>query len=160
MLQSMGLQSWTWLSDWTEMNHDGVVTHPEPDILECEIKWSSGSTAVNKTKRCDGIPAELFKILKDDVIKVFHSICQQIWKTQLWPRPGKSQSSSQFPRRVILKNVQTIEQLYSFPMLVRFCSKSYRLGFSITWTENFQLSKLGLEKAEVPEIKLPTFAGS
>ena len=56
-----------------------MVSHPEPDILECEVKWALGSTAVNKTSGCDGIPVELFKILKDDAIKVLHSICQQIW---------------------------------------------------------------------------------
>ena len=67
---------------------------------------------------------------------------------------------SQFPTRAVLKNVQTTRQLDSYPMLVRLCSKSYMVGFSITRTENFQMSKLGLEKAEEPEIKLPTFTGS
>ena len=87
-------------------NHDGVVTHPKPDILECEVKWALGSTAANKTSRGDGIPVELFQILKDDAIEVLHSRCQQIWKTQQWPRTGKGQSSSQFPRRAAVKNVQ------------------------------------------------------
>ena len=67
-------------------NQDGVVTHPEPDILECEVKWALGSTAVNKASGGDGIPAELFKILKDGAIKVLQSIRQQIWKTQQWPQ--------------------------------------------------------------------------
>ena len=67
-------------------NIEGVVTHPEPDILECEVKWASESTAANKSTGDDGIPAELFKILIDGVIKVLHSICQQIWKTQQWPQ--------------------------------------------------------------------------
>ena len=66
--------------------HDGVITHLEPDILECEVKWALGSTAANKASGEDGIPAELFKILKDDAIKVLHSICQQIWKTQQCPQ--------------------------------------------------------------------------
>ena len=87
-------------------NHDGVVTHPKPDILECEVKWALGSTAANKTSRGDGSPVELFQILKDDAIEVLHSRCQQIWKTQQWPRTGKGQSSSQFPRRAAVKNVQ------------------------------------------------------
>ena len=65
-------------------NHNGVVTHLESDILECEVKWASGSTAANKASGGNGIPAELFKILKDDAIKVLHSICQQIWKNQQW----------------------------------------------------------------------------
>ena len=63
-------------------NHDGVVTHLEPDILECEVKWALGSIATNKASGCDGIPVELFQILKNDAVKVLHSICQQIWKTQ------------------------------------------------------------------------------
>ena len=67
-------------------NHNGVVTHPEPDILVSEVKWALESTAVNKASEGDGIPAELFKIPKDDAIKVLHSICQQIWKTQQWPQ--------------------------------------------------------------------------
>ena len=71
-------------------NHDGVVTHPEPDILECEVKWALGSTAANKASGGDGIPVELFQILKEDAIKVLHSICQQIWKTQQWPQDWKS----------------------------------------------------------------------
>ena len=62
-------------------NHDGVVSCPKPDILECEVKWALGSTAVNKASGCNGIPVELFKTLIDDAIKVLHSICQQIWKT-------------------------------------------------------------------------------
>ena len=66
-------------------NHDGVITHLEPDILECEVKWALGIT-MNKAIGGDGIPAELFQILKDDVVKVLHSICQQIWKTQQWPQ--------------------------------------------------------------------------
>ena len=66
-------------------NHDGVITHLEPDILECEVKWALGSIAMDKGSGGDGIPVELFQILKDDAVKVLHSICQQIWKTQQWP---------------------------------------------------------------------------
>ena len=67
-------------------NHDGVVTHLEPDILECEVKWALGSITMNKASRGNGIPAELFKILKDDAVKVLHSICRQIWKIQQGPQ--------------------------------------------------------------------------
>ena len=68
-------------------NHDGVITHLEPDILECEVKWALGrSITTNKASGGDGIPLELFQILKDDAVKVPHSICQQIWKTQQWPQ--------------------------------------------------------------------------
>ena len=71
-------------------NHDGVITHLEPDILECEVKWALGSITTNKPRGGDGIPAELFQILKDDAVKVLHSICYQIWKTQQWPQDWKS----------------------------------------------------------------------
>ena len=70
-------------------NHDGVITHLEPDILECEVKWALGSITTNKASECDGIPAELFQILKDNAVKVLPSICQQIWKTQQWPQDSK-----------------------------------------------------------------------
>ena len=66
-------------------NHGGVIPHLEPDILECEVKWALESITTNKASRGDGIPGELFQILKDDAVKVLHSICQQIWKTQQWP---------------------------------------------------------------------------
>ena len=66
-------------------NHDGLVTHLEPDILECEVKWALGSITTNKASGGDGIPVELFQTLEDDAVTVLHSICQQIWKTQQWP---------------------------------------------------------------------------
>ena len=71
-------------------NHDGVITHLEPDILECEVKWALGSITMNKASGGDGTPIELFQIL-DDAVKVLHSICQQIWKTQQWPQDWKGQ---------------------------------------------------------------------
>ena len=70
-------------------NHDGVITHLEPDILECEVKWALGSITMNKASGGDGIPVELFQISKDDAVKVLHSICQHIWKTQQWPQDWK-----------------------------------------------------------------------
>ena len=70
-------------------NHDGMITHLEPDILECEVKWALWSITTNKTSGSDGIPVELFQMLKDDAVKVLHSICQQIWKTQQWPQDWK-----------------------------------------------------------------------
>ena len=70
-------------------NHDGVITHLEPEILECEVKWTLGSITMNKASGGGGIPGELFQILKDDAMKVLHSICQQIWKTQQWPKDWK-----------------------------------------------------------------------
>ena len=70
-------------------DQDGMITHLEPDILECEVKWALGSITTNKATGGDGIPVELFQILKDDAMNVLHSICQQIWKTQQWPRDWK-----------------------------------------------------------------------
>ena len=74
----------------TPDNHDGVITHLQPDILECEVKWALGSITTNKASGGDGIPFELFQILKDDAVTVLHSICQQIWKRQQWPQDWKS----------------------------------------------------------------------
>ena len=76
-------------------DHDGVITHLEPDILEYEVKWALGSITTNKASGGDEIPVELFQILKDDTVKVLHSICQQIWKTQQWLKEWKSQFSFQ-----------------------------------------------------------------
>ena len=100
-------------------NHDGVITRLEPDILECEVKWALGSIAANKASGGDGIPVELFQILKDDAVKVLHSICQQIWKTQQWPQDWKSQFSFQSQRKAMPKNAQTTAQSHSSHMLVK-----------------------------------------
>ena len=80
-------------------NHDGVITHLEPDILECEVKWALGSIAMNKASGGDGIPVELFQILKDDAVKVLHSIYQQIWKTQQWPQDWKRSVFIPIPKK-------------------------------------------------------------
>ena len=100
-------------------NHHGVTTYLEPEILECKIKWALGSITTDKARGGDGIPAELFQILKDDAVKVLHSMCQQIWKTQQWPRTGKDQFSFQSQRKAMPKNVQTTIQLHSFHMLAK-----------------------------------------
>ena len=100
-------------------NHNGVITHLEPDILECEVKWASESITPNKASGGDGIPVELFQILKDDAVKVLHSICQQIWKTQQWPQDWKRQFSFQFQRKANPKNVKTTTLLHSSHMLVK-----------------------------------------
>ena len=89
-------------------NHDAVVTHLEPDLQEYKVKWAFlGSITTNKASGGNGIPVELFQILKDDLVKVLHSICQQIWKTQQWPRTEKGQFSFQSQRRAMPKNAQT-----------------------------------------------------
>ena len=92
-------------------NHNGVITHLEPDTLECEVKWASGSITTNKVSGGDGIPAELCQILKDDAVKVLHSICQQIWKTQQWPQDWKRSVFIPIPKKANAKecsNYRTI----------------------------------------------------
>ena len=80
-------------------NQDGVITHLEPDILECEVKWALESITINKGSGGGGIPVELFQILKDDAVKVLHSICQQIWKNQQWPQDWKRSVFSPIPKK-------------------------------------------------------------
>ena len=92
----------------TQINHDGVITHLKPDILECEVKWALGSITTNKDSAGGGIPVELFQILKDDAVKVLHSICQQIWKTQLGHRIGKGQFSFQSQRKTMPKMLKRL----------------------------------------------------
>ena len=99
-------------------NHVGVITHLEPDILECEVKWASGSITMNKASGGDGIPVELFQILKNDAVKVLHSIYQQIWKTQQWPQDWKRSVFIPIPK-AMPKNAQTTTQLHSSHTLVK-----------------------------------------
>ena len=117
----------TW-QEYTEMykkdlhdpdNHDDVITHLEPDILECEVKWALGSITTNKASGGDGIPVGLFQILKDDAVKVLHSICQQIWKLSSDHRTGKGRFSFQSQRKAIPKNAQTTTQLLSSHRLAK-----------------------------------------
>ena len=101
-------------------NHNGVITHLEPDILEfSEVKWALESITMNKASEYDGIPVEPFQILKDDAEKVLHSICQQIWKTQQWPQDWKRSVFIQSQRKTMPKNVQTTAQLYASHMLAK-----------------------------------------
>ena len=103
-------------------NHDGVITHLEPDILECEAKWALGSITMNHASEGDGIPVELFQILKHDAVKVLNSIGQQIWKTQQWPQDWKSQFHPN-TKKDNAKNVHTFlfttTQLHSSHMLAK-----------------------------------------
>ena len=90
-----------------------MITHVEPDILEYKVKWALGSITTNKASGGDGISAELFQYLKDDAVKVLHSICQHIWRTQQWPQDWKRSVFIQSQRKAMPKNVQTTIQLYS-----------------------------------------------
>ena len=100
-------------------NHDGVITHLQPNILECEVKWALGSITMNNASGGDGIPGELFQILKDGAVKVLHSICQQIWKTQHSPPDWKSQFSFQSQRKAMPKNAQTTAHLHPSQTLAK-----------------------------------------
>ena len=102
-------------------NHEAVITptHLEPDILECEVRWALGSITTNKVNGGDGIPVELYQILKDAAVKVLHSICQQIWKTQQWSQDWKDQFSFQSQRKAVPKNVQTTAKLHRSHSLVK-----------------------------------------
>ena len=100
-------------------NHDGVITHLEPDILECEVKRALESITTNKASGGDAIPVELFQILKYNAVKVLHSICQQIWKNQQWPQDWKRSIIIPSQRKATPKNAQTTTQLYSSHMLAK-----------------------------------------
>ena len=113
------------LMTWITMSE---VTYLEPDILE----WVLGSIPKNKASGGDGIPVELFNILRDDGVKVLHSICQQIWKTQQRLQGYKRSVFVPIPKRAMPKNVQSTIQLHSLHILARLCSKSFKLGFSST----------------------------
>ena len=101
-------------------NHDSVITYLEPHILECEVKWTLGSIHMNKASGCDGIPVELFQILKDDAVKVLHSLCQQIWKTQEWsqdwkrsvfipiPKKGNAKECSNYHTTVFISHISKV----------------------------------------------------
>ena len=110
-------------------NHNAVITHLEPDILEYEVKWALGSISMNKASGGDGIPVELFQILKYDAVKVLHSLCQQIWKTQQWPQDWKRSVFIPIPK-VMPKNAHTTAQLHSSYTLTKQCLKFSKPGFN------------------------------
>ena len=100
-------------------NHDGVITHLEPDILECKVKWALESITMNNASGGDGIPVEIFQTPNDDAVKDLHSTCQKIWKTQHWPQDWKRLVFIPVPRKAMPKNVQTTAQLHSSQMLAK-----------------------------------------
>ena len=137
-----------------------MITHLEPDILECEVKWALESITTNKASGSDGIPVELFQILKDDAVKVLHSICQHIWKTQQWPQDWKRSVFIPIPKKGNAKECSSYHT-------IAFISHASKVMLKILQARlqqymNHELSDVqaGLEKAEEPEIKLPTSAGS
>ena len=137
-----------------------MITDLEPDILECEVKWALESITTNKASGGDGIPVELFQILKDEAVKVLHSICQQIWKTQQWPQDWKRSVFIPIPKKGNAKECSN----YSTITLISHASKVMLniLQVRLQQYVNHELPdvQLDLEKAEESEIKLPTSAGS
>ena len=124
-----------------------------------EVKWALGSITMNKASGGDGIPAELFQILKDDAVKVLHSVCQQIWKTQQEPQDWKRSVFIPIPKKGNAKECSNYHTIAVISTAIKIMLIFSRWGFNSMWTENFQVFKLDSEKAEEPEIKLPTPAG-
>ena len=137
-------------------NHDGVITHLEPDILDCEVKGTLGSITTNKASGGDGIPVELFQILKDDAVKVVHSICQQIWKTHQWPQDWKKSIFIPVTKKGNAKECSN----YCTIALISHTSKVMLkiLQARLQQYMNCELPDVqaGFRKGEEPEIKLPT----
>ena len=113
-------------------NHDGVITHLEPDILECKVKWALGSITMNKSRGGDGTPSELFQILKDDAVKCCIQYASKFGKLSSGHRTGKGQFSSKSQRKAMPKNAQTTAQLHSSHTLITSCSKFSKPGFNNT----------------------------
>ena len=139
-----------------QINLNGVITHLEPDILECEVKWALGSITKNKASEGNGIPVKLFQILKDDVVKVLHSRCQQQQWSQNWkrsvfipiPKKGNAKECSDYHTITLISHASKVMLKFLQARLQQYVNCE------------FQMFKLVLEKAEEPEIKLPTSIGS
>ena len=141
-------------------NNDGVITHLEPDILECEAKWVLGSITANKASGGDAMPVELFQILKDDAVTVQHSICQRIWKTQQWPQDWKRSVFNPIPKK---GNAQECSNYHAIALI----SHANKVMLEILQARLQQYVNRGLpdvqagfRKGKEPEIKLPTVTGS
>ena len=141
-------------------NHNGVITHTQPDILEYEVKWALESITMNKASGGDEIPGELFQILKDDAVKVLHSICQQIWKTQQWPQDWKRSMFVPIPKKGNAKECSIYHTIALISHASKLIFKILQARLQQYLNHELPAVKLVLEKAEEPEIKLPTSAGS
>ena len=132
-----------------------MITHLEPNILESKVKWALGSITTNKASECDGIPAELFQILKDDAVKVLHSICQQIWKTQPWPQDWERSVFIPIPKKGNAKECSNYFTIAVISHISKVMLKILQTRLQQYMNHEFPV----LEKAEEPEIKLSTSAG-
>ena len=137
-----------------------MITHLEPDILECEVKWALEIITMNKASGGDGIPVELFQILKDDVVKVLLSISQQIWQTQQWPQDWKRSVFIPMPKKGNAKECSNYSTIALISHASKVMLKILQARLQQYVNHELQMFKLVLEKAEEPEIKLPTSTGS
>ena len=137
-----------------------MITHLEPDILECEVKWALESITTNKASGGDGIPVKLFQILKDDAVKVLHSICQQIWKTKQWPQDWKRSVFIPIPKKGNAKECSNYHAIALISHVSKVMLKILQARLQQYVNRELPGVQAGLEKAEEPEIKLPTSAGS
>ena len=140
-------------------NHDGVITHPEPNILECEVKWALGSITTNNASGGDGIPVELLQILKDGVMKVLHSICQQIWKTQQWPQDWKKSVFIPIPNKGNAKECSNYHTIALISLVNKVMLKILQARLQQYVNHELPDVQAGFRKGEDPEIKLPTTVG-
>ena len=137
-----------------------MITHLEPDILECEVKQALGSNTTNKAGGDDGVSVALFQILKDDAVKVLYSICQQIWKTRQRPQYWKRSVFFPVPRRAMPKNAQSTALLHPSHTYSKVIIKILQARLQQYVNHELPDVQAGFRKGEEPEIKLPTFAGS
>ena len=137
-----------------------MITDLEPDILECEVKWALESITTNKASGGDGIPVEVFQILKDDAVKVLHSICQQIWKTQQWPQDWKRSVFIPIPKKGNAKECSNYRTIALISHASKVMLKILQARLQQYVNRELPDAQVGFRKAEEPEIKLPTSAGS
>ena len=141
-------------------NHDGVITHLEPDILECEVRWALESTTMNKASGGDGIAAELFQILKDDAVKVLHSICQQIWKIQQWPQDWKRSVFIPIPKKGNVKECSNYHTIALISHSSKVMLKILQARLQQYVNQELPDVQAGFRKDRGTRDLLPTSAGS
>ena len=140
-------------------NHDGVITHLKPDILECEVKWALESITMNKASGGDGIPAALFQILKDDAVKVLHSICQQIWKSPQWPQDRKRSVFIPIPKKDNAKECSNYHTTALISLTSKVMLKILQARLQQYVSHELSEVQAGFRKGRQTKFKLPTAAG-
>ena len=141
-------------------NHDGVITHLEPDILECEVRWALESITMNKASGGDGIPVELFQILKDDAVKVPHLMCQQIWKTQQWPQDWKRSVFIPIPKKGNAKEFSNYRTIARISHAKKVLLKILQARIQQYMKHEISDVQPGFRKGKGTRVKLPTSIGS